>query len=107
VASFHTAALVRRGHRLLLPAGPEPGAWSYPGAGFTGGDHPGPGRRATGEVYAGIGTLAAGASKTLTFAGLAAGAAGTKTLRAFVDSLCQTAEPNESNNQAALWYLMR
>ena len=49
-------------------------------------------------------TLAAGASKTLTFTGLRSGAAGTKTFRAFVDSYCQTPETNETNNQAVKSY---
>jgi N-acetylneuraminic acid mutarotase len=51
-----------------------------------------------------IGSLSAGASKTFTFTGLAAGASGIKTLRAFVDKACTTTETNDSNNQLALSY---
>uniref|UniRef100_UPI001B7F9267 CARDB domain-containing protein n=1 Tax=Lamprocystis purpurea TaxID=61598 RepID=UPI001B7F9267 len=59
---------------------------------------------ADGNAYAVIGTLAAGASKAVTVVGLRAGAAGTKTLRTFVDSYCQTAEANDGNNQAVMTY---
>jgi hypothetical protein len=55
---------------------------------------------ADGNDYASIGTLAANATKTLTFSGLRAGAAGAKTLRAYVDSWCDTTESTEANNQA-------
>ncbi|MBK5967096.1 hypothetical protein CCR95_24255 [Thiocystis minor] len=48
--------------------------------------------------------LAAGASQTVTLSGLPAGTAGAKTLRAFVDSGCLTAEANETNNQATKTY---
>lgn len=51
--------------------------------------------------------LAAGASKTLSFNGLAAGAAGAKTLRVFVDSGCGTAENNEGNNQFTKAYTVQ
>jgi subtilase family serine protease len=44
-------------------------------------------------------SLAAGASQTITINGLSAGTVGTKTLRTFVDSGCQTAETNDANNQ--------
>ena len=54
-----------------------------------------------------VGTLAKGASKTLTITGLAAGAKGAKTLRAFVDSACATAESNEDNNQITKPYTVR
>ncbi len=54
---------------------------------------------ATGNQYKVVGTVAAGASASFTFTGLSARAAGSKTFRAFVDSYCQTAESNESNNQ--------
>lgn len=59
---------------------------------------------ADGNAYASVGTLAVGASKTLTFSGLRTRAAGTRTLRAFVDSYCQTAESNDGNNQSATGY---
>lgn len=49
-------------------------------------------------------SLAAGASRTLTFTGLRAPGAGTRTLMAFVDAGCQTAELNETNNQLAKTY---
>jgi len=51
-----------------------------------------------------VGTLAAGASKTLTFTGLKDAIAGVKTLRTFVDGGCATLESNESNNQLTLSY---
>lgn len=54
--------------------------------------------------YKTVGTLAAGASASFTFTGLSAGTAGSKTFRAFVDSQCQTAESNESNNQYTKTY---
>lgn len=59
---------------------------------------------ADGNAYSLVGTLAAGASKTITIVGVPAGAAGNKKLRAFVDSYCQTLETDESNNQSALDY---
>ena len=59
---------------------------------------------ADGNAYAVIGTLAAGASKAVTVAGLRAGAAGAKTLRTLVDSYCQIAEANDDNNQAVMTY---
>ncbi|MBP9603282.1 MAG: hypothetical protein KBE53_04300, partial [Chromatiaceae bacterium] len=49
-------------------------------------------------------SLAAGATQTVTLSGLPAGVAGAKTLRAFVDSECLTAEANEANNQATKPY---
>ncbi|WP_295458860.1 CARDB domain-containing protein [uncultured Thiodictyon sp.] len=51
-----------------------------------------------------VSSLAAGASRTFTLTGLSAGVAGTKTLRAFVDFVCMTAESDETNNQAVLIY---
>jgi N-acetylneuraminic acid mutarotase len=51
-----------------------------------------------------VGVLAAGGGKTLTFTGLKAATAGTKTFRAFADSACATAEGSEANNQATLSY---
>jgi len=57
-----------------------------------------------GNVFASIGTLAAGAGKTLILSGVPAGAPGPKTLRAFVDSFCQTTEIYEDNNQSATAY---
>nr|WP_276570307.1 CARDB domain-containing protein [Thiocystis minor] len=59
---------------------------------------------AAGNAYVGIGTLAAGASKTLTVTRLPGGAAGAKTLRAFVDSYCATLEASDANNQAVKAY---
>jgi subtilase family serine protease len=59
---------------------------------------------ANGNGYVNVGTLAAGESRTFTVNGLPTGAAGTKTLRAFVDSYCQTVESNEANNQSTLTY---
>lgn len=46
-----------------------------------------------------VGVVAAQQTKTLTFPGLAAGVAGSKTFHAFVDSGCDTAENNEADNQ--------
>ncbi|WP_295587777.1 hypothetical protein [uncultured Lamprocystis sp.] len=45
-----------------------------------------------------VGTLAAGARRTLTFGGLPAGAAAAKSLRAFIDHTCVNAEAYEGNN---------
>jgi hypothetical protein len=59
---------------------------------------------ATGDKYVTVGTLPAGASKTITFTGLSVGAAGAKTLRAFVDSSCTTVETSETNNQMTKAY---
>jgi subtilisin-like proprotein convertase family protein len=50
-----------------------------------------------------IGTLAAGASKSITVY-LPGQSEGTKTLRAFVDGSCRTAESDETNNQFPLDY---
>ena len=61
---------------------------------------------AEGDAWAGVGNLAAGASKTVNLK-LVAGVAGTKTLRAFADSWCQTTEPAESNNQAIKNYVVQ
>ncbi len=60
--------------------------------------------RADGDTFVSVGTLAAGASATLTIDGLLGGAAGTKTLRAFVDSYCGTWETREGNNQKTAVY---
>ena len=59
---------------------------------------------ATGDHTATVGVLAAGASTTLTFKGLLAGPVGARSLRAFVDSGCETAESNEANNQLSKVY---
>ncbi|WP_295451380.1 CARDB domain-containing protein [uncultured Thiodictyon sp.] len=59
---------------------------------------------ATGDQSATLTSLAPGASQTVTIKGLPAGAAGAKTLRAFVDSACVTAEANEANNQSTKTY---
>lgn len=61
---------------------------------------------AEGNSYGIVGLLAAGASKTLTIT-LPAGSAGTKTLRAFVDSWCDTVEANEGNNQLTKSYTVK
>jgi hypothetical protein len=57
-----------------------------------------------GNKYASVGTLAAGASKSITFSGLSTRKASGRTFRAFVDSYCQTSEANETNNQAVKTY---
>jgi len=59
---------------------------------------------AAGDQAVAVGTLAAGASATLTVSGLTAGTAGTKLLRAFVDGACATLESNEGNNQRTASY---
>lgn len=52
-----------------------------------------------------IGTLAAGASKTINVSGFTPPTVGSlKMLRAFVDSTCATVETNETNNQAVRNY---
>jgi hypothetical protein len=53
-----------------------------------------------------IGSLSAGATKTLTV-NLPAKGAGAKKLRAFVDSWCQTPESNEANNQLTKTYTVK
>ena len=45
-----------------------------------------------------------GATKTLKLSNLPAGAAGSKTFRAYADSQCGTTESNEGNNQLTLNY---
>lgn len=62
---------------------------------------------AEGNAWATVGTLAIGASKTLTFTNLRAGRAGAKTLRAFVDSWCENSESNETNNKRAKVYTVK
>ena len=58
-----------------------------------------------GDAQQSVGVLAAGASTTLTFAGLTAtNGTGTYTLRAFVDADNITAEQSEGNNQQTLTY---
>ena len=59
---------------------------------------------ADGNAYASVGTLAGGASKTVTVSGLRSGATSTKTLRALVDSYCQTTESDDGNNQFVKGY---
>jgi hypothetical protein len=61
---------------------------------------------ATGNKSLPVGSLSAGATKTLTFTGLPAGSGGSavKTLRAFADGACVTAETNETNNQLTKAY---
>ena len=63
--------------------------------------------RSVGNKSVAVPRLAAGARTTLRVTGLRAGVAGTKTLRAFIDSTCQTAEADETNNQGALTYTVR
>jgi|GEM_PF-2264006 len=59
---------------------------------------------ASGDQSVLIGTLAAGASTTLTITGLFVDTVGAKKLRAFVDSPCTTPESNENNNQFVKTY---
>ena len=60
---------------------------------------------APGNRWQPVGTLAAGASKTLTFTGLAAPPSGAPwTFRAFVDNTCGTSESNDNNNQLTASY---
>ena len=54
-----------------------------------------------------VGTLAAGASTTVTISGIPTGVTGSKTLLAFIDSNCQTAEIDENNNQFKLNYMVQ
>ncbi|MBK1641492.1 hypothetical protein CKO12_06300 [Chromatium okenii] len=61
---------------------------------------------AFGEQWIEIGSLAAGATKTLTV-NLRSSGAGAKTLRAFADSWCQTPESNEANNQLTKTYTVK
>ncbi len=56
-----------------------------------------------GDADISLATLAAGAKQTVRVI-LPAGTAGYKTLRTFIDGLCQTAEVNETNNQAGQGY---
>ena len=60
-----------------------------------------------GNAWASVGTLAPNESKTLTISGLRGEAAGTKTLRTFVDSWCETDETNNANNQKAKAYTVQ
>ena len=53
----------------------------------------------TGDAALPVGTLGAGASRTLTLDGLPAGAAAAKSLRAFIDAACVSAEAYDGNNQ--------
>ncbi|WP_295451134.1 CARDB domain-containing protein, partial [uncultured Thiodictyon sp.] len=53
-----------------------------------------------------LASLAAGASQTVTLTGLPAGVVGAKTLRAFIDSACQTAETDDGNNQYTTGYVV-
>jgi len=62
--------------------------------------------RAVGDRSTTLATLAAGESRTVTLSGLPAGALGAKTLRAFVDSACLTAEADEADNQATTGYVV-
>lgn len=60
-----------------------------------------------GDQYAYVPGLAAGASTVLVVNNLPAGAAGSKTLRAFVDSYCDVTEAKEDNNQSTLGYTVQ
>ncbi len=63
-------------------------------------DQPGvPACGAAGDAAVAVGPLAAGASRTLTLDGLPAGTAAAKSLRAFIDAACVSAEAHEGNNQ--------
>jgi len=63
-------------------------------------DQPGvPACGTAGDAAVAVGSLAAGASRTLTLDGLPAGTAGAKSLRAFVDHTCVSAEAYDGNNQ--------
>ncbi|MCX7112778.1 MAG: M6 family metalloprotease domain-containing protein [Proteobacteria bacterium] len=59
---------------------------------------------AVGDKSTTVGSLAAGASTTVTISGLTADSVGAKTLRAYSDSNCQTSEMDETNNQTTLAY---
>jgi len=63
--------------------------------------------RANGGRSITVGALANGASKIMTISGFIAVVKGSKTLRAFVDSTCSTAEFNEGNNQFTKTYIVR
>lgn len=54
-----------------------------------------------------ISELSAGATKVLTIKNLSAGIAGTKTFRAYVDSLCEAIESDDTNNQLTKTYTVR
>jgi len=54
---------------------------------------------AAGDAALPVGTLAAGASRIVTLDGLPAGAAAAKSLRAFIDHTCVSAEAYDGNNQ--------
>jgi len=58
---------------------------------------------APGDAELSLATLSAGAKQTVSIR-LPAGTAEYKTLRTFIDSQCQTAEPDETNNQSSQGY---
>jgi hypothetical protein len=63
-------------------------------------DQPGvPACGAAGDAAVAVGTLAAGASRTLTLDGLPAGTAAAKLLRTFIDHTCVNTEAYDANNQ--------
>ncbi|WP_295578491.1 CARDB domain-containing protein [uncultured Lamprocystis sp.] len=62
-----------------------------------------PGCAVAGDAAITLTDLAAGAKQTVSIR-LLAGPAGTKTLRAFVDSQCLSTEPDETNNQSTRGY---
>jgi len=61
---------------------------------------------ASSDKWIEIGSLAAGATKTLTV-NLRSMGAGSKTLRAFADGWCETSESNEANNQMTKKYTVK
>jgi hypothetical protein len=61
---------------------------------------------AFGEEWVDMGSIDAGATKTLTV-NLRSNGAGSKKLRAFADSWCQTSESNEDNNQMTKKYTVK
>lgn len=66
-----------------------------------------PACQATGDAWLDVGTMVVGSIKTFTVTNLPAGAAGVKTLRAFVDSWCEVTESNETNNQLTKSYTVQ
>ncbi|CAK0769423.1 exported hypothetical protein [Gammaproteobacteria bacterium] len=59
-----------------------------------------------GDAWVDLGLLDPGSTRTITLT-LTAGSAGSKTLRAFIDSWCETGESNDSNNQLAKSYTVQ
>lgn len=61
---------------------------------------------AAGDAWVDVGVVAAGEMKTVNFT-LSTGGAGTKFLRAYLDSWCETVESNEMNNQIVRSYTVQ